>query len=237
MSKTLVLLAVIVVFTLGGDAPRTDESDDPELLRTRTGDAWADALSSTSTYFSVRRDFRQCSFPLCGGYFVGRVNRMLTTCHDGRRARECYVVDADFENALGLDADEAAHFRSVVDQGRALLRGSIKRATYVGNRVLGRFVPTEGYAAATAAAPVGTFYRVSGFPCFRPPCPPVHRARLNSTLSGDIYGLDLAGVGAAEDKIHAAITALPKRDLLVAGITRNRVLAASQFYLRVRHVS
>jgi hypothetical protein len=236
MNKTLVLLSLIALAP-GCGAPLTDESDDPELNGV-VDDGKADSLSSTSTYYSVRRDFRKCAFPLCGGYYVSRVNRATTTCHDGSQKPECYVVNMDLENTLGLDATEAANFRFVVDQGQAVLRGKIKKANYPG-RVLGFFVPTEGYAAATTAAPAGTFYRAtdSGIRCFRAPCPSVHQAKLNSTSSANIYGLDLDGVGATEEQVSAALNALSTRDLLVAGNLRSRVLEASQFYLRVRHVA
>src|SRR5690349_10452330 len=114
MNKTLVLLSLIALAP-GCGAPQTDESDDPELNGAVASDGKADSLSSTSTYYSVRRDFRKCAFPLCGGYFVARVNRSFTTCHDGSQKSECYVVNMDLENTLGLDADESAKFRSVVD--------------------------------------------------------------------------------------------------------------------------
>ncbi|HMJ26230.1 MAG TPA: DUF6748 domain-containing protein, partial [Pyrinomonadaceae bacterium] len=39
-----------------------------------------DSLSSTSTFYTVREDMRRCASPMCGGYFVKRVNLPLTRC-------------------------------------------------------------------------------------------------------------------------------------------------------------
>src|SRR5688500_17444067 len=39
-----------------------------------------EAGADTFTYFHVEADRRRCSWPMCGGDFVSRVNRALTRC-------------------------------------------------------------------------------------------------------------------------------------------------------------
>src|SRR5439155_1090292 len=115
------------------------EADDAEL---QPADGKADGVKSTSTYYSVRRDERKCAWPACGQYWVKRVNFSTTTCQDGVKRAECYVVDFDVENGLGLDADEASQFRSDAAAGKAILRGSIKPATY-NTQTPGFFEPAD----------------------------------------------------------------------------------------------
>jgi hypothetical protein len=44
-------------------------------------------------YYTIRRDLRRCISPLCGGWFISRVNKKQTRCADGSRANECYVAE------------------------------------------------------------------------------------------------------------------------------------------------
>ena len=41
-------------------------------------------LAAAGEYYSVREDMRRCMSPLCGGYFVKRVNQSRTRCGNGR---------------------------------------------------------------------------------------------------------------------------------------------------------
>jgi hypothetical protein len=53
-------------------------------------------------YYTLRRDMRRCATPMCGGYFIRRVNRRALRCMDGVRRSECYVASLDVD-ALALD--------------------------------------------------------------------------------------------------------------------------------------
>src|SRR5260370_7964329 len=55
-----------------------------------------DPMNATSTFYSLRRDLRRCVSPLCGGYFVKRVNMSSTRCANGRFMSECYVAGIDW---------------------------------------------------------------------------------------------------------------------------------------------
>ncbi|MBD2249122.1 DUF6748 domain-containing protein, partial [Nostoc sp. FACHB-888] len=46
-------------------------------------------------YYTVRRDFRRCASPICGGYFIKQVNLKATPCLDGVFRSECYVSAID----------------------------------------------------------------------------------------------------------------------------------------------
>src|SRR5262245_13589106 len=76
-----------------------------------------------STFYTVRPDVRRCASPLCGGYFVKRVNQALTRCANGRWSRECYVAEIVWNGS------------TQVEPRRALLRGNIiaKRFAPFGN--------------------------------------------------------------------------------------------------------
>ncbi|WP_338115453.1 DUF6748 domain-containing protein [Nostoc sphaeroides] len=42
-------------------------------------------------YYTVRRDFRRCASPICGGFFIKQNNLKATPCVDGVFRNECYV--------------------------------------------------------------------------------------------------------------------------------------------------
>src|SRR6266550_2001764 len=82
-----------------------------------------DPINATSTFYSVRQDLRRCVSPLCGGYFVKRVNMPSTRCANGRSMSECYVAGIDWNG------------QPQVDIGHLLVRGNIvaKRYGHFGN--------------------------------------------------------------------------------------------------------
>lgn len=214
-----------------------------------TDDAKADTAGAKppqgNVYYSVTRDTRRCAWPLCGGYYVANLNYSKTLCNDGIVREECYVVDFDVESGLLLDANEAALFRTRLGEGTAVVRGSIKTATYGKNR-LGYFIPTEGWVAASIQAPKGTFYQVAYRPvaCFVAPCPSYQETFINGNASTKpIHAVELAGAGAEELATESAIELLHAEPLLVVGSNSNYAVSgrpgiqlnATQFYTRVRH--
>lgn len=205
------------VIDSGGESELTPASPDP--------------LSSTSTYYSVRPDVRECVSPMCGGYFVKRVNMSSTRCANGRDMTECYVAEIDWSGEPQIDGR------------KALLRGHIvaKRFRSFGN--LGAFRVTEAWQAASDKKPTGMFYRVRdrGLRCVTFPCPTHYEARLNSIYSRNIAGVDLTGAAASDDQVSEASAAMTGVDgVIVAGdhgpVTgpggRSIELKATQFYLR-----
>src|SRR5437660_1726377 len=72
----------------GEDLSLASEDGDDDLA----AGGKADGLDSTSTYYSVRPDLRECLAPLCGGWWVKRPNRSSIQCADGGYRAECYVA-------------------------------------------------------------------------------------------------------------------------------------------------
>ena len=190
------------------------------------------------TYFTVRHDFRKCVFPLCGGYWVGRVNRAKTTCADGSKQSECYVAEIDL-SALGLTPDE----ENEAFGRELLLRGDIVARDYPNYSGMGVFEATEAWAGHTGVVPTGVFYRVqdNGVRCIAYPCPSVTRSKLNSdTAPRDVAGVDLSAVPADPSDGMAELT--EPNGLLVAGTNTSvkgpggkmQQVVASEFYVPVR---
>jgi hypothetical protein len=185
-----------------------------------------DRLQSTSSFYSFRRDLRRCASPRCGGYFVNLVNESRTRCADGRFQTDCYVASIDWNGQSEPSSD------------RGLLRGSILR-----RGKFGEFRVSEVWQAASSNQPTGTFFRVRdlGIRCIAAPCATHHEARLNSTVSRDVAGVDLAGANAPDNLLSEATAAMTTTDGIIASgvhtlVTgpagRSQMLKATQFYLR-----
>lgn len=207
---------------------------------TLTVDGKADSLNTTATYYRIVRDTRKCAAPLCGGWWVNRVNRTWTQCNDNAWRSTCYVVDVDAK-MLGLSDDEEARLTSAMESQQVVLRGRIQNKVYNGVR-RGQFRATEAWQSPTVDAPKGTFYRVTdtGRVCVVAPCAEFHEALLNSTDASDVHALNFAG---DELAVSAAWTAVSTGPILVAGINNAFVaplsgqkgiaLSATQYYTRV----
>ena len=132
------------------DAP--DDDVDRELARLQNSLTPSDDQSAdTSSYLRLRRDVRRCAAPLCGGFFVARVNRLTTACADGSRAAEWYVGDLDL-SALGLGAESVARVEAAPES--VLLRGDIiSRSSELGD--VGRLVVTEAWQGHANVSPRG----------------------------------------------------------------------------------
>src|SRR5258708_6151734 len=157
-----------------------------------------DPLSSSSTFYAVRADLRRCVSPMCGGYFVRRVNLPTTRCANGQYVAQCYVAEIDWNGQREVDA------------GKALLCGDVIAKTYGRFGNLGAFRVTESWQAVGDSQPLGAFYHVRdrGLRCITHPCPTHHEAKLNSTFSLDIAGVDLsnANLGTNNASVIAAST-------------------------------
>src|SRR6266576_1772735 len=106
----------------------------------------AEPIDPTSTFYSVRRDLRRCVSPMCGGYFVKRVNTPSTRCANGRFMRECYVAEINGNGQPQTDSDNL------------LVRGRIvaKRYGRFGN--LGELRVSESWKPLGSSRPAGIYY-------------------------------------------------------------------------------
>lgn len=228
-------------------APGLEGEDDIDSELVADGeDLKADSLNKTATYYHARRDYRKCAYPMCGGFYVSRVNRQWTKCHDGAWRNACYVVELDLAKKLGLSEDEASGVLGDIETESVVLRGGIKSERYNGAR-FGKFVPSEAWRAATGGEAGGTFFKVTDNQrvCVTGPCAILHEAKLNSTISRDIHALGFDPTGANELLVNQLWTELDAGPLLVAGKNveykdaltgRKGVrLEASQVYSRIVH--
>jgi hypothetical protein len=228
-----------------GQAGSDSATDDASL----SDDAKADRTSGGSSYFVIHADQRKCAAPACGGQFIKRVNFNSTTCVDGRSATECYVAAVDYTKANLDDNDMSAL------AGRPIVvKGSIAKQTY-GKSTYGNLVVSEVWAAVAGsnessgyAQVSGVVYRVkdNGVRCFTTPCPSDHETKLNGTTSRDIAGVDLSGVGATDEQISDAYTAMTTSDGAFVDGSNTPVsgpggtmlqLTASNFFAKVAHTA
>ena len=231
--RAVLVAAPFAALTLsGGASPHLVRSNlaKPDVVNARAYESVPpspEPIEANSTFYRARRDLRRCISPLCGGYFVARVNTSSTRCADGRFRRECYVAGIDWN---GLPENE-------------VVRGEIvaKRYDRFGN--LGELRVIESWKSLGANEPAGTFYRVRdrGVRCVAFPCPTHHEAKLNSSLSRNIAGVSLAAAGLGESDIsivNAAMAApdgviVAGRDVRVTGPGGNSFeLKATQVYVR-----
>lgn len=200
------------------------------------------AAAAKGTYYIVTHvDLRKCISPVCGGWFVKRVNHALTKCADGKLRPECHVFDLDV-SAIGLTEEEEQKFEFAWGASHALVRGSLSKVEN-GNFDIDTLHATEAWAGVAESTANGSFYGVtdSGIVCITFPCPSFTEAKLNTAKIANIHGVDLAASGATEDEVNAGYAELAETGVLVAGkhttITgpagKGTALVASEFYSRV----
>jgi len=190
-------------------------------------------------YFSVTSDPRDCASPLCGGFWVTRVNRATTVCVDGSLAQSCYVADLDLSR-LGLSVDQEAEVRAAA--GHLLLRGSIETAPGDAIPNLGLLRVTEAWIGHAEVTATGSFYRAqnTGIVCITFPCLSYEISPLNvPDVPQGIAGVDLAGVKGDPQDAYEQLS--EPNGLMVAGglsplsgpAGSSYVLQASEYYLPV----
>ena len=190
--------AVFVALTLSsGASPQVTDMASSTNAATESESTSLEPVDPTSTFYSVRPDLRRCVSPLCGGYFVKRVNMSSTRCADGRFRSECYVAE--------LDGNAQAE-----SDGAQLVRGKIVARRYERFGNLGALRLSEAWKSLGANQPAGTFYLVRdrGVRCIAFPCPTHQETKLNSTFSRNIAGVNLEGAGLGDDAsvVNAAMT-------------------------------
>ncbi|HWP54967.1 MAG TPA: DUF6748 domain-containing protein, partial [Pyrinomonadaceae bacterium] len=222
--------AVFAALTLSsGASPHVTEIASSANAETESESASPAPVAPTPTFYRVRPDLRRCVSPLCGGYFVKSVNMSSTRCADGRFRPECYVAEIDGNAQAESD-------------GAQVVRGEIVARRYERFGNLGALRLSESWKSLGANQPAGTFYLVRdrGVRCIAFPCPTHHEAKLNSSFSRNIAGVNLeaAGLGDNASVVNAAMTG--PEGVIVAGQDspvkgpggRSFELKATQVYVR-----
>jgi hypothetical protein len=211
-------------------------------------DALTGAEPSNFGYFVVtHRDARRCASPMCGGFFVKRVNQSTTPCADGSSQPECYVESIQF-GGMGLSAREEQGFRDAFESGGAIVRARTYKKRIQG-AVYGTLKANEGWLGVTGSAASGTFFRAAdnGIRCIKAPCPTTTAYTLNDHDEQNVIAVDLEQTATPADpeSLDRAAQALGTSDgVLVSGDVLlpkcaagaadcGPTLVASEFYLRV----
>jgi hypothetical protein len=202
----------------------------------------AELTSGNFTYYTIKRDERRCVSPMCGGFFVARVNKPTTRCADGSWKEACYVWELDL-SALGVSTTVENELRGA--PRLLVLRGSVAPKTFGHWGNLGRFAATEAWRAPVLGTPTGTFYRLTeegSRHCFDGPCSTIDETKLNSTANAKKItpivevsaapGTDEAKWGVLGDlRAHGFLAAGKNLPAAQGGGT---TLWATQIYARVR---
>jgi hypothetical protein len=235
-------------FAFAGCTVQADDANgDDESEVESSEDALTGAPSNFGYYQVTRRDLNKCAAPLCGGFYVKRVNEAKTRCADGTLQPECYVSSIQL-NGVGLSAREESDFRASLESGKALIKARAYKKKTMG-KWHGVLKANEAWLGATGSDVTdATFFRAAhnGVVCVTAPCPSTAAYQLNSNQSYNVIKVDLEGTAtpAEEATLNRAQTALiGKEGILLAGAVAlpkcvpnsncGPFVSASEFYLRV----
>jgi len=184
------------------------------------------AAAAGSEYFAIRADLRRCASPMCGGWFLSRLNSATTQCHDGQVATSCYTPVLDWASS-GLDDAQQAALRDAANHAAlstgvyAIVRGQFARTnTTTPDPTLGRFVIGEAWVSEGDGVSSGTFVKVqdNGLRCFAAPCPNLNETTLNASQTTRISEVDWTPSGLTEAQITECTQDMYGPDgLLIAG--------------------
>jgi hypothetical protein len=194
-------------------------------------------------YYTVRRDFRKCASPLCGGFFIKQLNQKATPCVDGVFRQECYVSAIDWRS-LKVAPDQLAKIQND-DGSRLILRGSIVPVEFRAFGEFGNLRVKEAFLAATSTPPKGTFVALkdNGIVCITTPCFSTDKLVLNQSKISQVSSINLSQTDATSKQIEAATREIFGKGLITVGKTevvgnldptkRDTKFVGTQFYLRV----
>ena len=190
-------------------------------------------------FYTYRRDLRLCPSPLCGGFFVKKVNHKLTVCADGSQQNECYVKAINW-SIIGTPPVDLAN-------GNFLLHGTITKVASPPFGNIGTFNAKAVYRPATNKSlnPASLFVGLqnNGLVCITSPCFSFDEQVLNTSKTRLISSINLQNVGATANQLAAANKRLADGKVLLAA-GRNAQYSepfgvgisfeAKQFYLPVK---
>lgn len=168
-------------------------------------------------FFRVEQDFRRCVSPLCGGYWLSKLNWSYMQCPDGEWAKRCYVADVDL-SALGYSAGWEDKVRTDINEGRGIVRGGFdsyqsKQWDLYVLEVLEAYEPVVGREIK------GPFFRLgdNGIRCVTTPCDSTDISVLNWPFSTRLVELDDEAVPAAGEMVQRINQAMADQELLATG--------------------
>ena len=183
-------------------------------------------------YYELRPDQRRCAAPLCGGWWLKRVNHPQTMCADHKPKRECYVAELENEPAALWDSEEPI-----------IVRGRIRAREYQGFGNLGYLDVLGAWRAATPDRASGQYGGIesSGIVCITTPCASWDLYLLNKSITRQLTSVDLKPAGASIALEQEAIDLMAEGSvLLVRGVVHQlptdlgSEFEVRQFYLPIQ---
>jgi uncharacterized protein DUF6748 len=224
----MTMVASVFGCVLAGCASDADAKDE-HVGESLKQDAFAGQAVSVSTdaytYYEITTDLRKCPSPLCGGWFLKRLNRDTTVCVDGQEAETCYAPVLDWSEA-NLSEDQRSKLTAAADKDATtsgvygIVRGVFAPTNTTSRPELGRFVISEAWVAEGEGVSEGAFVRVkdNGLRCFAAPCPSLTETTLNTPRVTNIAELDWTPCGLTDREIEGLTEMLSSPDgILIAG--------------------
>lgn len=225
MLRTL-SIAAIPLFALALAPAGCASSDTDDELAGEAEDVSESKADSagTYTYFELAGDTRRCVYPLCGGFWLDRLNAAKTTCHNSTSAESCYTPELDWSES-GLDQAQQDLVRNAAGKGSfqgvfAIVRGRFgKKNTTTPMPTLGRFIVTEAWVAVGEGQADGVFAKIkdNGIRCIVAPCPSTSEYALNSTRSANIAEVDFAAGDLSDAAVEGLVSDMTAGGFIVAG--------------------
>lgn len=183
----------------------------------------------TDLVYTVSPDYRECVYPLCGGYWLTPVNRIaievptLDEADSGYAPvpEPVYVAAIDFDK-LKLSDDEIAKYERYIAEGRALIKGALTSFPWWGQDDAYALKQLEASATWTSAnknPPAGTYLDVksSGIVCITTPCPYYEAQQINTFWQFQFHELNFDRAELTYAQLQLAWQLVAERSLVLTG--------------------
>ena len=169
-------------------------------------------------YYLLKQDQRRCIDPLCGGYWITKVNRRKMRCADGIRKQSCYIAE--------FTSDLKPHFTS---NENILIKGTRSKKDF-GKPfgILGTFSLDRGHVAVTDVDGFGSFFAIenNGVQCITKPCLVFDNYLLNTRRIKRTSSIEFDGK-LGDEAAEKARTQLSAGEVVLVSATRRRVKSKS----------
>ena len=172
--------------------------DGPLIKYSFTATPSLDVSFEPTDFYSARSDFRKCPAPLCGGYFIKKLNKAKMICADGSFKKECYVASANFDE-FGISSFPF----SSEDTTPYVFKGKQRLELFKDFKGLGVFEVSEAYKASIDSITSSNFYGLEslGIVCITSPCFSYEAHLINRKTTLDVSNVDFSLIGSAEDEM------------------------------------
>lgn len=192
-------------------------------------------------FYTVKADVRRCASPMCGGWFIKKVNAKKMRCSDGSLKAQCYVGAMSLQ-ILNLSNTQKYDLNKALYASTALLKGQLNSHDYGALIVSQVWIGIQSYHFNSPTfEEENTFYNVTdnGIRCFTTPCSILDAQWLNQNYSRPLTHIDLSHIGASQEQLDAGYISIPSENgLIVQGNVDNYsfgevTLIVHNFYLEV----